>query len=324
MRTRSATDVTRGRSGCFPALAAGCCGVPVPGPSRRSTVDVPSGVREVEAVTLRSLAICAAVGVDPALGSASRSTPSRNGDHLRQHLEIVFQLVRCLGCELLERVGCPSGSPSRALAELAIAAENFLAGLGEILPTRFFYSLFRFAPGLPYPPHQTNHLSPPLPTTRRPRARARGCRSSRRRPARRRCPRGPRRGARPSSRRRLVVDLDGRLRHHRQLGRLDREPGRLDRLAHGPSCSGALETWKVEPSRSTSSAPASAAASNSSSSSTPAAATSTMPRRSNCQATAPGRAEVAAVLREQVAHVGGGAVAVVGQRLDDDGHAPGP
>ena len=36
-----------------------------------------------------------------------------------------------------------------------------------------------------------------------------------------------------------------------------------------------------------------------------------------------GGAEVAAVLREQVPHVGGGAVAVVGQRLDEHGDALG-
>ena len=55
----------------------------------------------------------------------------------------------------------------------------------------------------------------------------------------------------------------------------------------------------------------------SSSSSTPSAGTSTTPRRSNSHATAPERAEVAVVLREDVAHLGGGAVPVVGQRLDD-------
>ena len=46
-------------------------------------------------------------------------------------------------------------------------------------------------------------------------------------------------------------------------------------------------TWNVEPSSETSSAPPSAAASVSSSSSTPSAGTSTSPRRSNSQATAP-------------------------------------
>src|SRR5207253_2861644 len=51
--------------------------------------------------------------------------------------------------------------------------------------------------------------------------------------------------------------------------------------------SGAAVIWNVEPSSSTSSAPPSAAASISSSSSTPSESTSTIPRRSNCQATAP-------------------------------------
>ena len=72
------------------------------------------------------------------------------------------------------------------------------------------------------------------------RAPARGCRSSRRRPGRRRCPRA-RRSAAGSSSPALVLDLDRRLRHHRQLGGLDREPGRLDRRAHRRQLSGALD-----------------------------------------------------------------------------------
>ena len=81
--------------------------------------------------------------------------------------------------------------------------------------------------------------------------------------------------------------------------------------------SGAAVTRKLEPSRSTSSAPPSAAASVSSSSSSRSAST----RISSAPLEQPrdraGAAEVAVVLREGGAHVGGGAVAVVGQRLDD-------
>ena len=49
-----------------------------------------------------------------------------------------------------------------------------------------------------------------------------------------------------------------------------------------------------------------------------------MPRRSNSHATEPDAAQVAVVLVEDVAHVGRGAVAVVGQRLDDQRNAARP
>ena len=87
------------------------------------------------------------------------------------------------------------------------------------------------------------------------------------------------------------------------------------------SCSGVLEIWNTDPSCSTSSAPASATARKSSSSSTPSARTRTTPRRSNCQATAPVAPRLPPCFAEQMAHVGCRPVAVVGERLDQDGDA---
>ncbi len=81
---------------------------------------------------------------------------------------------------------------------------------------------------------------------------------------------------------------------------------------------------KLEPSCSTSSAPASAAASSSSSSSAPSAETRTTRAPLELPRDRARRAEVAAVLRELVANLGGGAVAVVGKRLDEHGDAVGP
>ena len=50
----------------------------------------------------------------------------------------------------------------------------------------------------------------------------------------------------------------------------------------------------------------------------------TTPFRSKSQATAPLVAEIAVALGEDMPHLGGGAVAVVGQGLDEDRDAAGP
>ena len=155
--------------------------------------------------------------------------------------------------------------------------------------------------------------SPQVPPRRLPlRERTRGCRSSRRRPGR------PPMSSSPSTRFMilravgLVRDGDGRLRHHRELHRLDREAGVLERLAHGGQrlrragddearsveldvvgpCFGRdhdeLVLVRVGRRDQDDSAPLE------------------LPRDRA------GRAEIAAVLRECVAHLRGGAVAVVG------------
>ena len=85
------------------------------------------------------------------------------------------------------------------------------------------------------------------------------------------------------------------------------------------SDSGALVTTKLDPSSSTSSAPASAATMTSSSSSASGRRDQDDSAPLELPRDRAGRAEVAAVLRECVAHLGGGAVAVVGERLHEHG-----
>ena len=83
----------------------------------------------------------------------------------------------------------------------------------------------------------------------------------------------------------------------------------------------AVVTCQLSPWSSMSSAPASSAASMRSSSVAAAFSRMITPLRSNCHATAPGSASEPAVPGEHVLHLGTGAVAVVGERLDVDGDA---
>ena len=80
-----------------------------------------------------SLAICAAVGVEPGLKSMSFNAVGVDGDHVGQRLEVVLQLVRSLLRELLEGSGRVAEVRVAPPAELAIAAPYSGRGLREIL-----------------------------------------------------------------------------------------------------------------------------------------------------------------------------------------------
>ena len=120
----------------------------------------------------------------------------------------------------------------------------------------------------------------------------------------------------------LLVELDRVLGDHRRLGALDRHARR--RRAPGARARGRPASCRPRPASpvvSTSSAPASMAVQRDARPGRWPRATVMRPRGSNCQATAPDSGELAAGLGEHRADVGGGAVAVVGRRLDEDRHA---
>ena len=202
---------------------------------------------------------CPAMVVDASAGSAGHPVSVRRGPSL----STVVSRGRTAHCRCLPR------KPTSTSASTASSRPPSTLGRMVITVPR------------------SSAVCDPL-TRRQPPARPRGCRSSRTRPGRRRISSSPSTSRTTFFATGLVGDRDGRLRHHRQLRRLDLE-ARASRAprARRRAARAARRPGRVSRRARRRRRRASAAASNNSPSSTPSAGTSTTPCRSNCQATAP-------------------------------------